>query len=141
MLLVGVLVGGLALASGLRAEPRSPRSDLAASSPRKDVPVQAIPSEEACKAKDGRWRRTTPYSPMRPDPPNEYLCELPNPRSGMSCRSSSECGSALCVPKAGDSKAGKGGTRVEGECSKYSSFGYGCQVSVEQSAVRQTCSD
>lgn len=137
---------GIVLMGAVRAEPPSQSSDVAASSPRQDTPAQPIKSEEACKAKDGRWRRTTPYSPMRPDPPNAYVCELPNPRSGLACRSSSECGSALCVPKAGDpkagaSKAGKGGTRVEGECSKYSSFGYGCQVSVEQGAVRQICSD
>lgn len=130
-----VLAGALAVAISVQAESPTPSSDRAVSSPVPKLQAQSIQSEEECTVKNGLWKRTYPYSPMRPNTPNDFSCELPNPKAGMLCNSSSECGGTSCIPQ-----SDKAGTVVEGRCSSFSS-GYGCQVSLENGVVKSICSD
>lgn len=130
-----VLAGALAFAIGAQAESPTQSSDRAASSQVQKLPVHPKQSEEECSANNGVWKRTYPYSPMRPNTPNDFSCELPNPKAGMLCTSSSECGRTSCIPQ-----SDKAGTVVEGRCSSFSS-GYGCQVTLENGVVKSICSD
>ena len=138
--LVVLFLGMLLLGCGVRAEPptatptQTTAGDRAASSPRQKTPKLPSKPEEECAAKGGWWKSTYPYSPMRPVS-NEYSCELPNPKAGAPCKSSSECGGYSCVPRSGNA-----GARVDGQCDRFSS-GYGCRTTVEKGELVSICTD
>ena len=135
-----LFLGALLLAGSAKAEPpiatptQTPPGDRAASSPGQNIPTQLSKQEEECTVKGGAWRRTYPCSPFRPCS-NDFSCELPNPKAGTPCSSSSECGAYLCVPQSANA-----GARVEGRCDRFGSS-YGCRTSVENGVVRQICTD
>lgn len=135
-----LLVGALLLAGGAGAEPpmatpaQATAGDRAASSPDQKMHTQPTKLEEECAAKGGAWRRTYPCSPFRPCS-NEHSCELPNPKAGTACSSSSECGAYSCVPQSTNV-----GARVQGQCDRFYS-GYGCRTTVEKGELVSICTD
>lgn len=136
-----LLMGTLLLWGGVRAGPpiakpaQATTGDRAASSTGQQISTQRTKLEEECVAKDGAWRSNYPCTPFGPCPSYHY-CELPNPKAGTLCSSSSECGTYLCVPQSANARV-----RVEGRCDRFSPSNYGCRTTVEEGELEIACTD